>query len=823
MKRIRIPYLLSAALPLIALCAVSCGKDLEEEYPLVKLGAIEKEYLVEADGGNVNIPVYSNGAYHIERLTQESEWLKLEMPSNHSENGYIRAECDFNKSFRRQVVFLLCSDVDDRRDTITFRQKGLKEAFMTMDNRALQAKGAGGENSFSLKTNIPSEDIERTVIYPTATGAATDWITDLDISEGGDDDIRTLTVTTTPNPDEEIPRSAQVYLRFVDGWGETVSFAFNLIQRTSTEKVGTEVTMQELKYEIAKDRQDIDRYVIVKGIVVSDRTQRNCGENEQLTLSNIDYSLDRRTIYLESEDGTQGICLITKTVDDNVTKLYDKVEILLYGTYARCYENPSYVVLSNVTSAMFVSNVPGEAYEVPAKNKNIRDLTDDDIFTYVTLRDVEIPVRKGNIMPVNEGYTVAANGHRLTKYPRLIRDINGDDMYMYINSTCMWRMHGDPVAAGGLPETFPYGSGSISGVIVHERFSRFEWENGADPMDLDGSATLGRIGTYQIRPQRKADVWDNMKMSVEESFSKLLCEYRYWRPDRNRGVCLPTYGNNGWFTHTYQQKYTGNPSLNYTSEDGTFQHMNPELTFDYLGPKGKAAKFFYGYHPGNMNGLGILIDPAKESWDEQLAGDLLDQSSYPGVPSWCGPAATSPFVHFIQGEYGSINYTASANEGKGLVPSECYQAFSANEWWNYETNRPYGWLLNFSTVGISASHISLQIAVLNMSQTYFTPRYWKVEWNTTDVQTDAGWTEVGRYTVPDISVWSNTLYHSIIAFKHLNFELPLEILGKPNVYLRLVPENDICSGGIDYADSHLNNAPENIHTSAISYIAIRYN
>ena len=818
----------------LALIALLFSCEKKEEISLVQLGAAEKNYLVEADGGNVSIPVFSNGEYHIERLTPDSDWLRLKMPEKLSENGYIKAECDFNKSFRRQVVFLLCSDVDSRKDTITFRQKGLLQATLSMDNMAIQAPGKGGESTYVIKTNIPSEDMVRTITYSSAAGADTDWITGFAIDDSSEDVSRTLTLNTAPNPSEEIPRTAQVKLEFTDGWGEKTSLSFNVIQRSSTEKIGSEVSMEELKYEKVTNGKLIDEFIIVSGIVVSDKTWRNCGDNEQLTTSQIDYSLDQRTIYLESMDGRQGICLVTTTEQENVVDLYSKVDVLLYGTRPVLYEDPTYLIVNDVTAAMFIRNEKGESYEVPAKNRYMRDLTDDDIFTQVTLRDVEIPVRKGNIMPVNEGYTIASGGHRLTKYPRLIRDINGSDMYMYINTTCLWRNHGDPVGSSALPETLPYGSGSMTGVLVHERFPRLEWENGADPMDLDTSPTLGYIGRYQLRPQHKEDVWGNMTMDVESSFSKLLCEYRYWRPDRDRGVCLPTYGNNGWFTHTYQTKYTGNASLNYTREDGTNQHMNPGMTFDYLGPKGKSNKFIFGYHPGNINGLGILIDTEKEYWDDQLAQQLLDRTTLP-VPQWAGPAAAAPLCQFIKGEYvnnTAINYLGASNEGKGHVHNNAYTAFSSGFWWNDATGKPYGWLLNFSTQGLSASHISLQVAMLNTAQSFYSPRYWKLEWNTTDDQNSSSWQEIARFTVPDISVWSNSLYSSIVGAKQINFELPQDVLGKPNVYLRICPYSDLCSSGADYADAHLkdgpdpiptNTTPDALHENTISYIAIRYN
>ena len=66
----------------------------------------------------------------------------------------------------------------------------------------------------------------------------------------------------------------------------------------------------------------------------------------------------------------------------------------------------------------------------------------------------------------------------------------------------------------------------------------------------------------------------------------------------------------------------------------------------------------------------------------------------------------------------------------------------------------------------------------------------------------------------------------------MNFELPQDVLGKPNVYLRICPYSDLCSSGADYADAHLkdgpdpiptNTTPDGLHENTISYIAIRYN
>ena len=358
--------------------AVSCVQKENGEVTLVKLGAAVKEFVAEADGGVINIPVYSNGAYHIEMLSKDNDWLIMTMPGDLSNNGYIKAECDFNESFKRKAVFVLCSDVDSRRDTVTFKQKGMKEAIITMSELSVQARGAGGDSTYVIQTNVPFADLQQSISYDAEEGSE-EWITDINVADATTT-RRTMTISTLKNNDENNPRTATVRFRFTDGWGESVTLAFNVIQRTAREKIGTTVSMRELKYEYVQSGKPIDKYIIVEGIVVSNNKGRNAGEDEQLTTSTIDYTGDQRTIYLESLDGTQGICLMTATVDDNMTNQYDHLQVLLYNTKPVLHSDPEYLTISGIKSSMIVGQTRGQASDVPSKVKAMRDLTDDDIF-----------------------------------------------------------------------------------------------------------------------------------------------------------------------------------------------------------------------------------------------------------------------------------------------------------------------------------------------------------------------------------------------------------------------------------------------------------
>ena len=789
----------------VFLTALSCSLDETADVKLVELGTPLEDNvcIVEAEGGEYELEIYSNGSYHIEMLDQSS-WLTLSAMKGNGD-GTLTLTSTGNDEFKRMTSFALCSDVDERRDTVYVKQKGKIEASLSMGNTSMVVPGAGGESKASLSTNIPFEYFKVNVDYNDPENVG--WLDPEKVSMSGDGPDRTLSIWTEPNPDDVSVRTASLNLSFVDGWGDKVALDMIVMQKNSNEGLGVLKSFAEIRSTYPSGGEVTEDYIL-EGIVVSNTEGGNAGENEQISASAIDYTVSQRTVYVQSLDGKYGFSLLTETEEDNIFKQFNKVQVLLKGTEIYLFDNPAkYYQIKGVKKSMVASNVKAAESEIVVKQKHFNELTDDDIFTYVTLKDVEFPVRKGSICPINEGYSIAGKSDRIAKFPLLVRDINGDSFYMYTNTVCTYRNDGTRV---------PQGSGNISGVIVHERFSRFEWKNGMDLLDMETDPELGNIGRYQIRHQTKGDIYDQMQMDFKDSFSELLVEYRYWNPDIEHGVQRPTYGDNGWFTHTYQKKYTGTEAKEYT-EEVYKQHMSAEVCFSYLGPIGLAGTMF-GANTGNVNGLGIVLDSDKDRYNPEMSEWV---GEFNGTRQWLAPETS-----MADAEIPMRVANAGSGAGKGWCSSDCYCAFRSLKWWDFDQDRGYAWMLNFSTKGIS-SKLSMQISVLNSSQRFHSPRYWKAEWSevdSMDPSKDAQWHPIGEYTVPDISQWTGTLFSSVVGYKAINMDLPAELLGKDNVYIRLMPVNDLCSSGGDYTDTFITDDEDgDKHASSIDYIAIRYN
>ena len=822
----------------MALAVTSCVVDDAQTVPHVELGALEKEFVVEADACTVDIDIYANSAYRVERINGDSEeWLTLTYGEIVDGASKITAEATFNDGFKRKAGLVLCSEFDGRRDTLFVKQKALVEAKLQFAEASITPTGKGGELTYPITSNIPFEDV--TVEVTDAEGNTPDWVESIVINDAEGDE-REMVLTLAANPSADAPRAAAVVMWFTDGWGDTQRVEFNLLQRTSKDTFGDPITMDDFCQNYATGKV-IDKYVLLEGVVVSNKHSFNAGEPDQQTTSVVDYNPTKTTVYLQAPNGSRGIQLTCATADDNVFEQWDKVQILIHGTTGIMYEGPDRFELKGVKKTMITQRTAGTKADITVKKKTIAQLTDADIFTYVELQDVYFPVRKGSLCPYNEGYALGTGADRIAKYPRLMLDKNGDEIHLFTNSNCMYRSNG---------RRLPYGSGYISGVIVHERFARFNWRDGADPAEMQDDPTLGWIGRYGIRHQTEGDVYDNLADSVEDSFAAILCEYRWWNPDKDLEAQKPTYGTNGWFTHTRQPKYTNDPTIGYRLSTYK-QHMSTGGNYCYLGPVGNDATRYYGANYGNMNGCGMIIDTAKEHFQEDATLGACLSRNPDGTIEWCGPCASAAAVAqgnstttghpdkaaFLAGQWGkgfttgaslpttsnAINYNGSTSmRGKANAYGGTYNAWSHANWWDYETGMVYAWLINVDMSKVTpAQKPSLQVSAFNSSQTWYSPRYWAVEWSTSDDQKGT-WNRIQEYTIPDVSVWANSLYSSIVAYKGMNFMLPAEMCGLDNVYIRLIPTSDICSDGGDYANSTIDQGATP-GSSAIEYIAIRYN
>ncbi len=747
-----------AAVAAMGMLATSCQMEEVTPFEGSELGAEVKEFVVETEAGVVDVNAFSNRQYTV-RLLNEADWVKFPATASGAEGFKVTYE--ENTGFQRMAVLQLSIASENHTETVYIKQKGVEEYLALLNNGVAVAGSESAlatDNTVSaaFDTNINVSDIDIALAYTVGDG----WISDCALAETNE-----LIFAVAANPSETELRKAAITLSYTNGWGEELTAVCYVTQKTALDALGIERSFEEVRAMGAAEPVLIEENIIIEGWVVSDKASGNAGDNTQIGTASIDYSVCEKTVYLESIDGAYGFMLSTTTADENVFNRYDKVKLCLEGTTLRKYTDPERYTISGVTSDMVLSKEVGTKEDLPAKKTTIGALTDADIYTYVELQDCELPIRKGSMTPINEGYANAGGANRIQKYALLLRDKGGDDMYIYTNTTCPYRRVG---------KRLPYGSGPMSGVIVHELFTRFSYEDN-DSGDED---TYGNIGRYQIRHMSYDDF--GMAEDFEDSFSELLVEFRYIE-DQYPNYMPPTHGN-GRLNHTYRN--SGNSRIQ-KCED-----------YCYLGPVGTSEDYIFGKNGGNVNGLGIIL---KDGTDWK-ADDQTINGSEPG---------------------------------KGKVPQAVGAAWRVWFNWNGSESSPYYWYVTISTRGISTDQLSMQVGMLNGYNgtgvnTTFGPRYWAVEWTTksptSSSTTDADWTFIEEVSVPDMVLWSPaTLLWQCAGYKTMNIKLPTAMLGKSAVYIRIKPVKAVGGTVQGYAIPYTVNKDNPQPWSMMNYLAIRYN
>jgi len=623
---------------LAGLLCLSCDKNKFDVYVADELGMPEHEYYVEVDGGDVEIPFLTNQPGSISLVNEaDGAWVKLGATS-FTEDGTLPVSVLANTGFRRRADILFSTPA--RTDIVSVLQKGtVEEKFYVATGSILVYNGTDKVNSITADINVPLENITAKVYYE----GAEEWISDFRFTSSA------LTFKVADNPDQKSMRQATILFTYTDGWGEEQTVTVTVLQARADNKIGTVFSPEELRSLATVSGFTLPDDALVEGYIVSTTEGGNAGDavvDDYLQgTGSIDYTLTERTSYLESEDGQYGFRLITTEIEDNAFTRYSKITLGAGGALVRRTEEQPYSYsIEGVSAANILISSDGTS-TMPWKEKSIEELTDNDINTLVKIKDCEIAMRKGPFTPVNEGYASLCGYNRLAKYPILIRDIKGGSMYMFTNMTCPYRRNG---------ETLPYGSGDITGIVVHESYKSFERD--------------GNIGRYQLRHLVREEI--DLKPDFKDNFSGIITEFRYAKfPGEFDQTVLPnailaTKGN-GELCHTYGSVGNFSPSYFYIGECGSSKKgkyaEGAGIEFDeggiyepWIGSEGAQ----------NTDGKGWYKDNLRLSWSNKYWWDSDNSRGYCWLVNFSTAGITSDKVSM---QFAMYNNSQSARSPRYWV------------------------------------------------------------------------------------------------------------------------------------------------------------
>lgn len=488
---------------------------------------------LKSEAGSANFNISTNGTWNVSLDEAASNWAIIKSSKSGSGNSLIEIGYFENEGFNRSGRLFISMPEISVVDTLYLKQYGQLPLVEFISNE-FTVNGFGDKAVVPITSNMTKDQLADVEINIDYGNGESGWIKNFMFGE----DIKSTSFEVIKNTSSS-DRSAKINLILTDGLGEKYISTCTVAQsRLGGSENTKKVSFEDVRTLIpgATGSLLITEDISITGLIISDRNNPNVAANPNLTQTTIDYNVNYCTAYIQNSSATYGFALKTQSTKMNIMQRYDNVTLWLKGLTLVKEANPERYTLKDISDQNYIAKQEGTASSLVNKEKYINELTDTDLYTFVKLKECELPIRKGPFTPVNEGYTVAYAAYRVDVYPLVIRDRKGGSSYLMTNMECPYRRDGS---------TLPQGSGSISGIIVHEKYERFD--------------SNGNIGKYQVRHLTREDI--NIAQDASNSFSKIICEWNKFTD--NAKIVSPTSGV-GELSQTYS---TGNI---YGTQDYTY-------------------------------------------------------------------------------------------------------------------------------------------------------------------------------------------------------------------------------------------------------------
>ncbi len=513
----------------------------------------------------------------------ESSLLKAESTEDWISNlsvsdGKLNYSLSENTTGAERTGTLALSYTDDEatyRATATVTQSA-EPGYLTIDESQMTVEAYASGKTLAWKANLGTffPSLTYTVTYE---GTQKDWISDVTMSEEG------VTFNVAAN---EVKAERSAVIRF-----ELASKGISVELKVTQVAPTKQYTLGELRSLLTSAGEYAFDGDWFEAVAVADGGKENMDTNPMLSASSIDYNESATTNYLQGVDGKYGLRIKVAEAGDNTLKRGDKVKVSLAGATLVREDNPVRYTLKGLSANSFSVESTGNSAAV---SKSVSQIGDDDIYTLVTLKDVEIAFCYGSYNNVRT--TWISTDMQNFDY-RILRDATGARMTMLVNSNAPWA-----ITDNGVPQ----GSGDITGVVVSST-SDFH--------------SAGQLGKYQIRPVDLSDI--SLK---DNGFSEILVEW-YWPGSPNEHKTGTTFDSSigtGVMSSQGGKPNQTDSFLNFTSKPDTASDRARATRFDAVWWKSGAANAYvqWSFSTASVSGkkLSFIFSSSLGQMKEDASG-----------------------------------------------------------------------------------------------------------------------------------------------------------------------------------------------------------
>lgn len=413
--------------------AVSCQEKSAPGSIVIETG----EVLLADNGSPVEVRFSSNSEWRLE-YNLENGWMTTDLMGGRASTGSFKVSASVNKgeSLRFLKLRLFTLDGNDSKE-ITVVQLSSYPSIVP-ESYSLVLPAADATFRLQLTANVEDDAIQ--------VKCDADWISDIHVEE------KVLVFDVSENSGTQ-ERSCVLQLESADSFGRVGEAVVKLSQAAPSKYNSS--TPVDIAAAVAYPAGKVTENVCVEGYVVANGTSKNYDANR----------------YILVDDSGNAIVLQSK--DFIAMSQGCKARIALMDTYVDTFKEGeySYKVFTDMTITHLLKTEES-SYSAPVTT--IGALTDGQLFTAVTLQDVEVALPAGaytnfkTCWPGNEtqkayDFFVKAFPFYYRYYPVPVRDKYGDSMYMLTALRAPWAH-----------KTLPAGSGKMTGLVVRVNLPCFD-------------------------------------------------------------------------------------------------------------------------------------------------------------------------------------------------------------------------------------------------------------------------------------------------------------------------------------------------------------
>lgn len=434
----------------------------------------DPEMIVGPESGTTNVVVRSNTTWKIQT---DADWLSFNIIEGAQGASIIISYKKNESKTEIRETNVIVSTIDGQSTaSLPFKQMPV-DPVAEFDGEVF-AESEGGSYTAKLITNIQDNgggEFSFSVNYAAEDGI--EWVSNIKLVNN----ILSFDIDENSSPEN---RLAVIIVNYMDDFGRVAEAYLRVTQYLNRDP--SLAVLKDFNYAKNLPNGTVSENIYVEGIIVADGKTANFPKNR----------------YTIQEAATNKAIVFESGSNLNIIR-GDNIKLWLIGTENTSVAegNFAYNVFTSIGENSILEKNANASLNIP--ELYMKDLTDDMLFSLVTLKDVEIAIPFGGYSNYNDYYITGAGNNYpnlMNNYPTCIRDINGNSIYMLTNFEVPY-----------LRENLPQGAGDMTGLIV--------WAY---------NPNMGDIGTYSIRPLTKHDI--DLAEGRSGGFSEVLVEWNCTRP-----------------------------------------------------------------------------------------------------------------------------------------------------------------------------------------------------------------------------------------------------------------------------------------------------